>query len=171
MTFFFSVYSTTRQPVPGQRFTEAYTTPSGLELFEADCFFDALNKIWPDYFGVDVAHHRSHDFEWIANDTRNNEYHRMYMWQGTSLLVKRYTDQEMEQIDYRRSSQVEPPRAVVSAAASYTSDSYTTTLTNGSGWAEHPLTYNAWRDRYIAAIMPVSVPATPGIPLGRPRRR
>lgn len=91
---FFSVLQTSSVPQPG-RVDIPFAAADGTERFEANCFYDALGKVWPDYFGP-MAAHSIGDFRWMAVDTRNDDHHRFYLWQGTPLLVKRYTAAEAE---------------------------------------------------------------------------
>ena len=69
--------------------TPGWVDVHGNNRFEATCFYNALEKIWPMHFsagGQDPAR----NFSWRWNDPRNDERTRVYLWSGSYMLVRRF---------------------------------------------------------------------------------
>lgn len=58
--------------------------------FEANCFYEPFSFVWPEYHGP-RATMDPRGFAWVQNDPRNAENVRVYLWDGTYLMVKRHS--------------------------------------------------------------------------------
>jgi hypothetical protein len=61
---------------------------SDTSRFLAACFYEPFSFVWPEYHGP-RATMIPMGFSWVADDPRNDENNRIYLWDGTYLMVKK----------------------------------------------------------------------------------
>jgi hypothetical protein len=56
------------------------------QFFEAECFFEALQLMWPQHFG----NYLTRNFSCLTDDPRTSETIRVYQWDASKVIIKKH---------------------------------------------------------------------------------
>lgn len=56
------------------------------QFFEANCFFEALQLMWPQHFG----NYLTRNFICVTDDPRHSENIRVYRWNVSTIIIKKH---------------------------------------------------------------------------------